>query len=66
MPCKYNAMEEVIAKIFARMIFLPPSTIANEFYFEYKGEYNHFAGCVNQWYQYLSSVACVPTEEAVI
>lgn len=66
MPCKYNAMEEIIAKIFARMILLPPSTIIDEFYVTYKGEYNSFAGCENQWYEYLSVVAKVPKAEAVI
>lgn len=66
MPCKYNAMEEIIAKIFARMILLPPYAIADEFYLKYNGEYDNFPGCENQWYEHLSIVAEVSKAEAVI
>lgn len=65
MPCKYNAMEEIIAKIFARMILLPPYMIEDT-YVKHNGEYDNYPGCENQWYEYLSYVAQVPKEETVI
>lgn len=66
MPCKYNAMDEAIARIFARILLIRPTVVSDEFYIKYKGENHGFTGCERKWYEYLSIVARVPVEEAII